>query len=271
MNPDAVTPVVLTRDEAPNVPRLLEGLGWARRIVVVDSHSDDATVELLSEDPRVEIFPRAFDTFAEQWNHGLSKVETEWVLSLDADYVCPPELADEIRGLPDDPPESGFDARFRYAIFGRVLRGSLYPPRTVLHRLARSTYVDDGHTQRLHVEGRRGRLRTFLVHDDRKPLGRWLAAQRRYARLEAEKLLEDDALGLADRLRRAHLGPALVPLHCLFAKGLALDGRAGLYYTLQRTCFEVVLSLSLLDRRLRGEGGAPDPAARTGRRGRRSS
>ena len=45
--------------------------------------------------------------------------------------------------------------------------------------------------------------------------------------------------------------PLLTGIYCFFGKRLALDGVAGLYYTYQRVFAEVLLSLELLDRRLR--------------------
>jgi hypothetical protein len=43
-------------------------------------------------------------------------------------------------------------------------------------------------------------------------------------------------------------------LYCLIAKGGVLDGRAGLYYALQRATAELILSLNLIDRALNGDG-----------------
>jgi hypothetical protein len=45
------------------------------------------------------------------------------------------------------------------------------------------------------------------------------------------------------------LGPLAVTLYCLFARGLVLDGRAGLYYTAQRAVAEAILSLKLMEAR----------------------
>jgi hypothetical protein len=41
--------------------------------------------------------------------------------------------------------------------------------------------------------------------------------------------------------------PWLVPLYCLFVRQGVLDGRAGLYYAMQRGIAEWMLSLSLLE------------------------
>jgi hypothetical protein len=98
-------------------------------------------------------------------------------------------------------------------------------------------------------------LAVRIDHDDRKPLARWFSSQSGYARLEAEKLLAADpgALSRQDRLRRkVWIAPWLVAFWCLVVKRCALDGRAGLYYTFQRVLAETMLSVCLLDSRLRG-------------------
>lgn len=249
---DQVTPLILTLDEENNIGRALERLGWARRIVVVDSYSSDGTLEILRAAPSVEIFHRHFDTFADQLNYGLRQVKTEWVLSLDADYIVPDGLAEEIATLPVDPDQGGFYAAFEYAVFGRKLRASLYPPRPVLFRRHAGRYVNDGHRQFLQIDGSTGTLRGKIIHDDRKPFSRWAASQASYAEAEAEKLLsaKTSQLNLPDRLRRtAMLGPAAVFFYCLFFKGLVLDGWPGWYYTLQRVVAETILALRLIEKR----------------------
>src|SRR5579864_7992976 len=67
----AITPVVLTFNEAPNIARMLSRLSWAKDIVVVDSGSSDETLSLLKSDRRVRIFQRAFDSFSGQWRFAM--------------------------------------------------------------------------------------------------------------------------------------------------------------------------------------------------------
>lgn len=256
---EQITPVLLTYDEAPNLRRTLGALSWAREIVVVDSFSTDGTLALLRTDPRVRVVQRAFDSHAAQWNFAVGEIGigTPWILALDADYVLSDALVAELAALHPPPEVDAYRARFEYYVRGQRLWGSLYPPVKVLFRRGRASYVQDGHTQRLQVVGAVGELRAPIAHDDRKPFAHWRAAQRRYCRLEADKLLHTPwrALGWADRVRRLLVvAPAAVLLYCLFARGGALQGLAGWQYAFQRAWTETVLSQELLKRMLGAHG-----------------
>ncbi|MGH8442071.1 MAG: glycosyltransferase family 2 protein [Nevskiaceae bacterium] len=242
MNLADITPVILTLDEGPNLPRTLAALSWARQIVIVDSGSADGSLEPLRADPRVRIMTRAFDSFARQWSHALDHVRTPYTLTLDADYVLTPELSDEIAAL-DATSADGWTAEFIYCVDGHPLSASLLPPRLVLYRTGVVSYVEDGHAQREIAPPRVAALSGRILHDDRKPASRWRVAQARYAQQEADKLARCAWRDLSwpDRMRRLLLGPALVVPYCLFAKGLILDGRAGLAYTYQRFYAEALL------------------------------
>lgn len=250
---DRVCVVILTFDEEPNVARTLEALAAFPEVLVLDSGSTDATRTIAARYPNVRIAVRPFDAHAAQWNHGVTAcgIAAPWILALDADYRLAPALAAEIAAL--SPPEtvSGYRAGFRYCIGGRPLSGALYPAQTVLFRRARGRYVQEGHTQRLVLDG--GEVRALsapIFHDDRKPLGRWIASQRRYAALEAEFLMAGPRRGLVGRLRL--LGwpaPILVFVYTLVVKRCCLDGWPGWIYVLQRTLAEIMIALEILDRR----------------------
>jgi len=251
-SPVQITPVILTLNEAPNIGRTLEQLRWARDIVVVDSLSDDETIEIAKGFPQVRVFQRQFDTHGAQWNFGLNEtaISTEWVLALDSDFVLSPELVDEIASLKPSAKTAGYRANFTYCINGHPLRSGLLRAQVVLYRRSSAKYIQDGHTQRLVLDGQVATLRSKILHDDRKPLSRWFQSQQRYMTLEAKKLLaaEGTELGRADRLRRLRvIAPLAVLFYCLIVRGGVLDGRAGFYYAFQRMFAELLLSLYLIE------------------------
>ena len=249
----ALTPLILSYNEQENLGRTLGALGWAREVVLVDSFSTDHTLEIArAAHPNVRVVQRRFDTHTAQWNFGIEQVRTPWVLSLDADYEVSPELRGEIENLPAADDIAGYEARFEFRVFGRPLRATVYPPRTVLFRRDRARYVDEGHTQILRCDGPVGSLSGVVYHDDRKPLSRWLQSQDRYMRIEAPHLLRANPASLKgqDRLRRRGTwAAAAMFFYLLFAKRLILDGWPGWYYTLQRTLAEALLSLRLVAER----------------------
>jgi len=261
---DHVTPLIITYNEAPNIRRTLDKLLWARRIVVIDSGSTDGTVEILQRFPRVEVIQQPFIDAANQCNFGLTQVVSPWVLSLDADYELSDELIRELTTLAPSDSTVGYRARFVYRIYGRPLHGSLYPPRIVLYRKDKASYRQEGHTQRVVLEGDVLPLDGVIYHDDRKPLARWLISQHRYAREEAVYLLDapPGALRRTDRIRLIGWpAPIGVFFYTLFVKGCLFDGWPGWYYVLQRITAEMLIALEIIDRRAqRSWATPPDPA-----------
>ena len=255
-----ITPLLLTYNEEANLGRTLARLKWAGQVVVVDSFSTDRTCEIVRSHPGAILLQRPFDTFSQQCNFGLEQIRTPWVLSLDADYVLTPELVEELASLDLNNSTAGYSASFRYCIHGRPLRASLYPPRVVLYRRNLARYHDDGHGHRVRINGEVRSLRSQIEHDDRKSIDRWLTEQSKYAVAEAKHLLESPPhrLKRVDRIRLGILfAPALVFLYTLLWKRLLFDGWPGWFYVAQRTVAESLLSLRLIECRLKDQSGSP--------------
>jgi hypothetical protein len=161
-----------------------------------------------------------------------------------------PDLVEEFRALKPAAETNGYWASFVYCIYGRPLRSSAYKPVVVLYRRERAHYRQVGHTQELVIDGQIENLSSKILHDDRKPLSRWVRSQDAYLKLEASKLLSPDAESLtwADRLNKLRFpAPFVMLFYCLFVKRAILDGRAGIYYAFQRMFAELLLSLYMLD------------------------
>lgn len=250
-----ITPVIITYNEIANIKRTLAALSWAKKIIVIDSFSDDGTVELCQQYNNVEVTQRTFDNFAGQCNYALEHlVSSEWVLSLDADYVVTEALKDEISRLNHSTQDTIHDSvaaytvSFIYAINGQHLRGSSYPPRTVLYRHDAAQYVQDGHAHRVRIQGKVSTLTNKIIHDDRKPYSRWLKSQYKYARQEQQKFSQTTFSNRpwTDKVRSI---PGLAPLavipYLLLVKGLLFSGKPGWIYLKQRIHAEYLLQKTL--------------------------
>lgn len=267
---DQITPVVLTADEGPNIARTLSHLTWAKDIVVIDSGSTDGTRAILARYPKVRVFTRAFKSHADQWNYAVNDtgIATPWILRLDADYQLSDALVAELSQLAPDETVSAYRLHFDYAIFSRLLISSLYPPNTILVRRGRFSIYDRGHTEGWKIDGAVKALRSCVIHDDWKPVDRWLLSQARYMRRELDFVRRNKG-GLRNWLRsRPPLMPIIVFFYCLFGKGLLFNGRAGLFYALQRTVAEAILCLLALEQKLMAAANASHEASsRTERKG----
>lgn len=251
-----ITPVIITFNEAPNIRRALERLSWAKRVIVVDSQSTDETATIVRTFPNAKVVVHPFVSLADQWNFAVSEtgIESGWILRLDADYIVQDDLITELDGLVPPADVAAYAVNFIYCIFGKRLRASLYPASYKIFRRGQVRFVQDGHTERPEFTGRGVALNGHICHDDRKPISRWLSSQDKYMAAEAQKLSEvqSERLDIIDRLRKyPSISWLVVFFYCLFVKGLILDGRAGIYYALQRTAAEIILALNILDRQLR--------------------
>ncbi|MDR3799700.1 MAG: glycosyltransferase family 2 protein, partial [Terracidiphilus sp.] len=96
--PKTLSVALITRNEAANLPRTLASARWANEIVVVDSGSTDATLDLARE-AGARVFEEPWKGFAAQKNSAIAHATGDWILSLDADEEVSPELAQEIQAL----------------------------------------------------------------------------------------------------------------------------------------------------------------------------
>ncbi len=125
-----VSAFLITLNEAENLPRCLRSLhSLVDEIVVVDSGSTDATVEL-AHDFGARVYEQPWLGFVGQKNFALSKTSQDWVFSIDADEEVSPELREEIESLKWHLKQRGASENvWGYAIPRRVY----YHGRWILH------------------------------------------------------------------------------------------------------------------------------------------
>ncbi len=277
--------IILTRNEEENLPHALASIaGWAAEVWVVDSGSTDRT-QAMAREAGAAVVTHEFTGYAAQRTWALRSLpfQHDWVLFLDADEAVTPELRAEVAGSLAAPPDgvAGFLMKRRFIFLGRWLRhGGYYPIwilRLVRHRLAR--WEERGVDEHLTVDGHVARLEHDLLHEDRRPLTRWVERHTRYAELAAADTLRGSAGGLtphpwsasqAERTRwwyervylRLPLGARALAyfVYRYVIRGGFLDGREGfIYHTLQAFWYRLLIDAIILDAR-RGRRRTADPA-----------
>jgi len=201
-----LTVLIAAKDEAVNLPRCLDALSPAERVVVVDSHSTDGTPDI-ARDHGAEVVQFDYDggyPKKRQWALDTLDIGTDWTFLLDADEVVPEALWEEIRavvtaGDPDDAYliTKGFHFMGRAFRFGGFSHEAVLLFRTGQARFERliedpADALDMEVHERLHVDGTVGRLDTPLIHEDYKGLEAYIDRHNQYSTWEA-------------RLRRAYL------------------------------------------------------------------
>lgn len=107
-DPDHQLPVsacVITLNEEDHIGRCLDSVSWAAEQVVVDSGSDDRTVEI-AEERGARVMHNDWPGHVKQKQYATDQAEYDWVLSLDADEWLSDDLASSVRNVfQDGPPD----------------------------------------------------------------------------------------------------------------------------------------------------------------------
>lgn len=125
--------IILTYNEELHIKRCLENVApIAREIFIIDSFSNDKTLEIASKFPNVFVLQHKWENnYAKQFNWGLTNanIHSKWVLRLDADEYLMPELVSEIKVKLIDLPEnvSGIVIKRRTIFMDKWMKHAIYP------------------------------------------------------------------------------------------------------------------------------------------------
>jgi glycosyltransferase involved in cell wall biosynthesis len=162
----SVSACVICFNEERNLRRCLESVSWADEIVIVDSFSQDRTLEI-AKGYTGQVFERKWTGYRDQKNFALSKASGDWILSLDADEVVSEVLRQEIqKEISRHPAKGGYRIPRRSYYQGRwINHSSFYPDRQLrLFRRELGTWVGGRVHERVEVRGDIGLLKNDLLH-----------------------------------------------------------------------------------------------------------
>ena len=275
MNP-GVSILVLTLNEASNISTCLESVSLFDDVVVLDSHSSDATCEI-ARSRGAKVVQRRFDNWAAHQNWAMENItfQNDWVFYLDADERMTPELQAEIFAISKDRSrrEVAYYCGRRNFFMGKWIRHAM-PPGMIM-RFFRPECV---RFERLVnpvpvIDGTHGYLSEMFDHYNfSKGLTEWFDKHNRYSLFEAMegmKILDRVRPGVSDLLSRDRfrrrkalkdlsfripLRPTVKFLWMYVLKLGFLDGRAGFTYCRLQAIYEymIVVKMQELARIQRG-------------------
>jgi glycosyltransferase involved in cell wall biosynthesis len=232
---------IITKNEETNLRRTLESVRWANEIVIVDSGSTDATLDIASAFG-AKIIREAWRGFGRQKNLAIEHCTSDWVLSLDADEEVSEALALEITHVLEESPEA--DAYFvprRNLFLGRWIRnGGYYPdPKLRLFRKGAAWFEESPVHETLQFSGPSPTLQGDLVHRAYPTLESYIEHMNRYSTLGAEQpaYRGKTSQSLPAFLWNVLLNPAATFFYNYILRLGFLDGREGLLLHLYHSAY----------------------------------
>ncbi|MCC7175725.1 MAG: glycosyltransferase family 2 protein [Bryobacterales bacterium] len=222
-----ISATIITFNEQANIARAIESLRCCDEVVVVDSGSNDRTVEIAGK-LGARVVEAPWPGYAKQKNFAASQAAHDWILSLDADEALSEALEAEIWQIKKSGPRyDGYTMPRMARYLGRwILHSGWYPDRKVrLYDRRKARWEGEYVHESVQVAGSIGHLQCNLLHYTFSSISEHLANMDRYTTLAAQELAAGG--------RKAHwyglaLDPCWTFLRTYILRAGFLDGAEGL-------------------------------------------
>lgn len=245
-----ISAIVITHNEERDLPDCLESLrGWVDEVIVVDSHSTDATRKI-AQQFGAKVFERDWPGYGAQKQFALEHATGDWVLNLDADERVSPSLRSELQQFAHHPNLSfaGYEIPFHVYFLNRRLRfGGCFSEKHVrFFQRNKSQYVTNVVHEDIRVMGSVGKLSGSILHHSYHNFEEYLNKTNQYTGLIAERTYA--------RGKRFHLWHHLrLPGEFFLRyvlKGGFLDGNMGFVYATLSSYYAWLKKVRLMDREM---------------------
>lgn len=186
-----ISATIIAFNEERNIARVIESLRCCDEILVLDSGSNDRTVELASKHG-ARVIECSWHGYAAQKNIAAELAANDWILALDADESLSEALEAEIWQIKKSGPEfDGYTVPRLAQYLGRwILHGGWYPDRKVrLFNRHKAKWVGEFVHESVKVEGSVGHLESNLLHFTCSSLSEHLRSMDGYTTLAAQELV----------------------------------------------------------------------------------
>lgn len=248
-----ISAIVLTYNEENNIRDCIKSLKLITdNIFVVDSFSSDKTVEI-AEELNCKVIQHKFESHAKQFIFALEtlKIDSTWVVRLDADERITKESAEEIIKLAKenlDTDINGVYLNFEYRFLGKILRhGGVHPVRMLRMFKPDKCFVENKLMDEHIVvkSGKTKKMKTYCQHFDNKDISFWVDKHNRYS--SNEMLDYNNNAYLSDKKRKFYyklprmFRCKLYYIYRYYFRFGFLDGIEGKIYALLQSYFYRVL------------------------------
>lgn len=220
--------VIITLNAARQLEDCLQSVSFADEIVIVDSGSSDATVEIALKSG-ARVIKQNWLGFGRQKHFAVQQSSHDWVLCLDADERVSAGLRTSMQETLLQPHCHAYRIARCNRFMGKLLRhGEGYPDWNLrLFNRRHARWSEDAVHEKVLTEGVAGTLRGDLLHESAEDLAVYLDKQNRYTSLQAQMLYQ-----AGRRAGLAHLlfSPLVRFVKFYFIRLGCLDGIPGLVH-----------------------------------------
>ena len=185
-----ISATIITFNEERNISRVIESLRCCDEILVLDSGSNDRTVEIANK-LGARVVEASWPGYAAQKNTAAQLASYDWILSLDADESLSEALEAEIWQIKKSGPKyDGFTVPRLAQYLGRwILHSGWYPDRKVrLFDRRKAKWVGEFVHESVKVQGSIGHLQSNLLHFTCNSLSEHVRTIDRYTTLAAQEI-----------------------------------------------------------------------------------
>ena len=263
-----ITILIPTKNEELNLESCLRPLiGWAEKVLIVDSGSTDKTIDIAAQ-YGIEViqfnylggWPKKRQSILENYSF-----QTEWILLLDSDEILTSSIKTEISEKITNKDVDGYYLFFKIEFLGRMLNYAAPPLRKLsLFRKGRGNFErrltdqdasmgDMEVHEHVYVEGVVREIKSPVLHRNSNSISRFIIKHDEYSNYESRVHLfgeetsikikyfggtkEEKRRFLKAKLIRFNFSPLLLFIYNYFLRFGFLDGRQGFYFVLYQSIY----------------------------------
>ncbi len=224
-----ITALIITYNEEENITSILQNISFANEIIIIDSFSNDRTVEIIKKHPNVKLVQNKFKNFSEQRNFALAQATNDWVLFMDADERISDDFIDEICALSESNSNNiAYESHRKNYINKKLIKYSGWQNDTIF-RFFNKKYVNYDERKWVHetlkINGNTDLTANPIIHYSYKNFNDLKNRTTFYATLKAKELFEKGEKSNAFKL---YIKPIYTFVRHYFLGLGILDGNSGL-------------------------------------------